>query len=127
MIRFIIAFVLGLFAAILLYTLNVNWLGSSRLSPQYDLNSIYIFLFVFFILTIGTLEVIFRRASAQVGFGFLVTFFVKLAAFAILFYPVLFRRDVLTFPGKLSILLPLMLFILLESIYCAYLLRQIDE
>lgn len=68
------------------------------------------------------IELLSVQLPTQVGYAYLASIFVKIGIFVLLFKPVLFGGSNLSMPEKLSIVIPLFLFLTLEAYYCGRLM-----
>lgn len=64
------------------------------------------------------------KISSQIGFIYLWTLIIKLILFLVFFYNPLFTKDSFSFVEKISLLIPLFLFLLTEVIFVAKILNQ---
>lgn len=92
----------------------------------YKLLNTYIFHGVFFIVAVLIIEVVYMLNPAQLGFSYLGVIFAKLGAFILVFNEPLFSQEDLGMKAKLSLVVPLLIYILIEAVYCALMLKKVD-
>jgi len=109
------------------YYLHVYILKSYNLDVQFDLLNSYVFHFILFLVAASIIEVVFMLSPVQLGFSYLGVIAVKLGAFIIVFNSVLFGDEPADMTTRVSLVVPLMLYIAAETIYCAHKLRKLDS
>ena len=124
--RVLISSLIALAVTIGLFYAHTAILSSSEIEVSFSIFKSYVFHFVFFILAVLVIEVIFMLSPAQLGFSYLGVILVKFGAFIVIFKTVLFEQDSILMETRLSLVLPLLLYILPEALYCARILRKVD-
>lgn len=87
---------------------------------------IYLFHSIFSLFICASFQIlsIYERFAAQLGFIYLGTFFLKLLFFAILFNGYLFNKEAISFANKISLLVPVFIFLFFEVIIIAKILGR---
>jgi len=104
-------------------------LANKGIGLRFSLEKMYLF-HAFFS---GLICVNLRFASSvdnlhsQVGFLYLGTFIVKLILFTVIFYNPIFTIDSLTFTERISLLIPLFIFLSTEVIFVVQILNKNDK
>ena len=93
----------------------------------YELIHTYVFHGIFFVVAVLVIEVIYMLNPAQLGFSYLGVIFAKLGAFIVVFNGALFSEESLEMSAKLSLVIPLLIYILIEALYCARMLKKVDS
>ena len=86
--------------------------------------SLYVFFGVSSVLIITLIEVLFPMMPNNVGYVFLVGMFVKMGVFMIIFYSKMLDIKNIHFSDKIFILVPLFIFLSLETLVVSNLLMQ---
>lgn len=86
--------------------------------------SLYVFFGISSVLIITLIEVLFPMMPNNVGYVFLVGMFVKMGVFMIIFYSKMLEMKSIHFSDKIFILVPLFIFLSLETLVISNLLMQ---
>ncbi|MEM1002183.1 MAG: DUF6168 family protein [Bacteroidota bacterium] len=124
--RIFISIVAALIASTVVFYGHNAILSSAELKISFSLFNSYVFHLVFFIIAVLAIEVIFMLNPAQLGFAYLGIIFTKLGAFIVVFKGVLFDQEALPMETRLSLVVPLLIYILPEAFYCARMLKKVD-
>ncbi|QTE21568.1 DUF6168 family protein [Polaribacter cellanae] len=124
--RYILVFV-GLF--LIGYYTHLKILDLQGLKLQFSLEKVYLFHTFFSALISINLRFVstVNKLFPQLGFIYLGTLVVKLILFAIFFYNPLFTVDSFSFAEKISLFIPLFIFLLTEAIFVVKILNQKDS
>ena len=98
------------------YPLNQFLLSSFAKGASFPLFGVYLFFYVATLLIISGIEFLFDYSPANAGYAFLVGVFLKMGAFILVFFTNGMAQKSLTMIEKVSILIPLFLFMALEAI-----------
>ena len=126
MIRSILIFSVVLFFLFLVFfSLHDFYLENQDIKLPFSLKKVYIF-HVCFSLLICTNFLIFSTVDKifeQLGFIYLGTIVLKLLLFCVVFYQSLFTEE-LPFIARLSLFIPMIIFLLTEAVFVAKILRK---
>ena len=127
MIRSILIFsVVFFFLFLVFFSLHDFYLENQDIKLPFSLKKVYIF-HVCFSLLICTNFLIFSTVDKifeQLGFIYLGTIVLKLLLFCIIFYTSLFTVVELSFVARLSLFIPMIVFLLTEAVFVAKLLKK---
>lgn len=124
--RILIVSLVAPMVSVVLFYAHDTILSSYKIDLTFSLFSSYIFHLVFFVVAVLVIEVIFMLNPAQLGFSYLGVIFTKIGAFMVVFKGVLFEQESLPIETRLSLVLPLLIYILPEALYCARMLKKVD-
>ena len=108
------------------FFLHENYLETANIILPFSLQKVYIFHLGFSLLIctnfllFSTVDKIFE----QLGFIYLGTIVLKLILFCIIFYTPIFTEDNLTFTARLSLFIPMIIFLLTEAFFVAKILMK---
>ncbi|WP_445748146.1 DUF6168 family protein [Polaribacter sp.] len=97
-----------------------------HLQTAFSLKKVYLFHLGFSLLIcinftiFSTVDKIFQ----QLGFIYLVTIFLKIVVFSIIFYNPIFSKENLDFASKISLFIPMIIFLLTEAFFVAKILNK---
>ncbi|UII28502.1 DUF6168 family protein [Fulvivirga maritima] len=121
--RFIIFFVVLIVMSVAMYSLQMYVLNSGNYDLHFTLQSIYIFHFIATLLVCALIEAISTIMPNQAGYAYLGSIFIKIGLFVLIFKDALFIEGGMNKPEKLSVVIPMLVFLLVESVYCGRLLN----
>jgi hypothetical protein len=107
-------------------SVHENYLEKQDMILPFSLNKVYLFHLCFSLLIcikfliFSTVDKIFE----QLGFIYLVALFLKIVLFGAIFYKVLFVEESLTQIARISLFIPMLLFLLTEAIFVAKILNK---
>jgi len=110
----------------LLYHLHSYVLIRVNVNIEFSLINSYFFYFLWFLVAVGIIEIVYYFSPIQLGFTYLGVILIKLVLFAFLFNNVLFSEDPASMPTKLSMVIPLFVYITFETLYCAKKLKKVN-
>lgn len=122
---------IGLFFAVVLVTFCVAYflhnyiLQSQQLTLNYSLLLVYLFFVVSSLFVYVVIEVLASIIPKQVGFAYLASIFLKIGFFVLVFKSSFFLQDNLEMYQKLSVVIPLFLFLTIEGTGIARLLNRL--
>jgi hypothetical protein len=104
--------------SLLIYVGHQYLLNNLDIELQFSLLSTYFFYIVTYILVTIAIELVNRLDPIYTGMAYMWSFLVKLMLFGIFFYSSLFGEETLPFGDRLSIIAPMLIYILFEVLYC---------
>ena len=106
------------------YFLHVLFLENNNHELPFNLLGMYWFNAAASLLVYLFIEVIASKLPSQAGYSYLVSVFLKLGFFLLIFKNEIFSAQELQMVERLSIVLPLLLFLTLETVFSARLLNS---
>ncbi len=113
--RIIVNNIIALITGVVLYFLHTLIISSFQLKLSFSLISIYLFFTIAAIIIISGLELLFEYLASSAGYAFLVSVFLKMGIFVLLFFAGGMAEKSLTMIDKFSILVPLFIFMGIET------------
>lgn len=107
---------LTLSIGVLLFLLHEFLIESFGLKLSFSLLSIYLFFVISAVIIITGLELLFNYSPASTGYAFLVSVFLKMGLFTLIFFAGGLAEASLGKADKISILLPLFTFMTVETL-----------
>jgi len=107
---------------ILSYSLHQYVLQSKEITPTFSLLSVYLFYVISAITIYLIVEFVAEYLVSQAGYAYLACIFIKLGFFVLIFNNPVFTED-LSKPERISLVVPLFLFLISEAIATAKLLN----
>ena len=124
MIKRIIYFIVAIIVLFILsYPLHNYVVTSQEISLSYSLLSIYIFHIISAIIIYCIVEAIANYLPSQAGYGYLASVFLKLGFFVLIFKNPVFTEN-LSKPERISLVIPLFLFLISEALGAGKLLNS---
>lgn len=117
---FLIAF--GLF--VVGYWSNTSIISHYDAETSLPLLQVYVFHALFSVMVYAICELVYLALPAQVGYAFLASVFLKMGFFVLIFKNSLFGEIDLKMLERVSLIVPLFLFLLLEAVAIAGLLNK---
>jgi hypothetical protein len=127
MLRLTIVSIIGSILSFLLYSLHGIILETYDLLVSFSLVKNYLFHLSFLFFVIIVLEVVFIFSPSQIGFSYLGLILAKLGVFILVFKSVFFESESVDMTSRLSLVMPLMIYIMAETAYCGYILTKVDN
>lgn len=112
---------------LLLYFSHQALLNSVNWKIPFSLFSIYLFFAIASLIIITGIELLFDFMPANAGYAFLVGIFLKMGAFILIFFSKGLGEATMNFTEKIAILVPLFVFLIIETIAIATRLKQTDN
>ena len=106
--------------------LHQNYIEKQAIILPFSLKKVYLF-HLGFSLLICTNFLLFSTVNKifeQLGFIYLATILIKLILFCIIFYNPIFTKDNLSFSSRVSLIIPVIIFLLTEAIFVAKILLK---
>ena len=106
--------------------LHENYIEKEQIILPFSLKKIYLFHLGFSLLICTNLKVFSSvdKIFEQLGFIYLATIVLKLILFCVIFYNPIFTAENLTFATRLSLFIPMTIFLLTEAVFVAKILRK---
>lgn len=124
MIKRIVYFIITIIILFILsYSLHQYILQSKEITPTFSLLSIYLFHVVSAIIIYLIVEVVAKYVVSQAGYAYLSSVFLKLGFFVLIFKNPVFTED-LSKPERISLVIPLFIFLISEALATAKLLNS---
>ncbi|MTI38862.1 DUF6168 family protein, partial [Fulvivirga lutimaris] len=98
-------------------------LNSASIELGYNLLDAYLFYLLAYILVTTAIELVNKLQPIYTGMAYMWSFVIKLILFGALFYSKLFEKVVLPYEDRLSIIAPLLIYILFEVLYCVKVIK----
>jgi hypothetical protein len=113
--RIVVNNIIALITGVVLYFIHTLIISSFQLKLSFSLISIYLFFTIAAIIIISGLELLFEYLASSAGYAFLVSVFLKMGIFVLLFFAGGMAEKSLTMIDKFSILIPLFIFMGIET------------
>ncbi|MBL3657745.1 DUF6168 family protein [Fulvivirga sediminis] len=121
--RLLIFFIVLMGISVAMYSLQIYVLSSGNYNLHFELMPVYIFHFIATLLVCVLIEAISSIMPNQAGYAYLGSIFIKIGLFLLIFKDALFMEEGMNKPEKLSIVIPMLIFLMIESVYCGRLLN----
>ncbi|PWG05827.1 DUF6168 family protein [Polaribacter aquimarinus] len=114
------------FLFLISFSLHQFFIENQVITLPFSLKKIYLFHLVFSLLIctnfllLSTVDKIFE----QLGFIYLGTIVLKLVLFCIIFYKSIFTEENLSFAARISLFVPMIIFLLTEAVFVAKILQK---
>ncbi len=122
--RILLFFVVICVSVIASYFFHFSVLENKDLQLSFSLQRVYFFYAISAVLIYLIVTVISEKTPNQAGYGYLALMFVKIGFFLILFKSTVFSEIPIDKPEKISLVIPFLLFLSLETIFIAKLLNN---
>ena len=115
------------FLFIVFFSIHSFYIENQNVILPFSLKGIYVFHFGFSLLVCSNFLFLsfFQKFSEQLGFIYLVTIVLKLLLFCILFYKPLFTEANLSFVARVSLFIPMLIFLFTEAVFIAKILKKV--
>lgn len=107
---------IAIFLGVILFTLHNYLIQVFEAKVAFSLLSIYLFFCISSVVIITVLELLFKYLPSSTGYAFLVSVFLKMGLFILLFFAGSLSDIALNKVDKISILIPLFSFMTLETL-----------
>lgn len=127
MIKNIILFAFVFFTLFFLsFFLHENYIENQEIILSFSLKKVYLFHLGFSLLICTNFAFLSNvdKIFDQLGFIYLVTIVLKLILFCIIFYTPIFIEDSLSKASRVSLFIPMLIFLLTEAIFIAKILKK---
>lgn len=102
-------------------------LKSASIELGYNLLDTYLFFLLAYIMVTTAIELVNKLAAVYTGMAYMWSFVIKLILFGALFYSKLFEKEALPYEDRLSIIAPMLIYILFEVLYCVKVLKLTER
>lgn len=99
-------------------------LQSKEISVSFSLIGVYAFHVISAIIVYGIVELVAEKIPNQAGYAYLASIFLKIGFFVLIFQASIFANEELTKPERISLVIPLFLFLITEAIAVSKLLNN---
>jgi hypothetical protein len=125
MIKRILVFLAAIFIVFAVSYFSHDYiLQSKEILLSYSLFSIYLFHVVSAIIVYAIVELVAYKLINQAGYAYLASVFLKIGFFVLIFKASVFANEALTKPERISLVIPLFLFLISEAIAVSKLLNS---
>ncbi|MTI25553.1 hypothetical protein E1163_11415 [Fulvivirga kasyanovii] len=90
----------------------------------FSLSGMYIFHFIAYFVICLSVELLNTRLPSQVGYAYLASVFIKIGVFVLIFKSAIFGANELNMTERLSVVVPMFVFLIFEAIYCGRLMNS---
>lgn len=125
--RFLLFIILACIVSILLFKLHAFLISSQNETLSFALFSVYLFHFVATLIICLAVEILSTKLPNQVGYLYLASVFVKIGFFVIIFKNVIFSVEEMAFIDRISIIIPMFLYLIAEAIYSGRIMNALHE
>lgn len=122
--RFFPFTMLVLLTGVVLYFVQQYILSAMGQSVGFSVAGMYVFHFVAYIIICLSVEFLYSKLPSQVGYAYLASVFIKIGVFVLVFKSAIFAAESLSMPERLSIVVPMFVFLVLEAVYCGRLMNS---
>ena len=99
-------------------------LQSKEISVSFSLIGVYSFHVISAIVVYSIVELVAEKIPNQAGYAYLASIFLKIGFFVLIFQASIFANEELTKPERISLVIPLFLFLITEAIAVSKLLNN---
>lgn len=114
-----ILFVIGYFT-------NKYLLENQKIVLSFSLLSVYLYQAIATVIVYTAVEIIYQKYPVQSGYTYLVSVFLKIGLFILIFQSTIFAEERLTRIERLILIIPVFVFLITEAIAVSKLLTQTD-
>lgn len=109
---------------LIIFNIHSYTLLKNEIYTSFSLHSVYLFHFIGAILVYAVVEFVADKLPTQAGYAYLASIFLKIGFFVLIFKDTIFTNDNLTKPERISLVIPLILFLIAEAIGVSKLLNS---
>lgn len=122
--RFLSFTLLVVMITVILYVVHIYALDYVGQETAFSLMGMYTFHFVAYLIICLSVEYLYTRLPSQVGYAYLASVFIKIGVFVLVFKSTIFGAEELNMAERLSIVVPMFLFLVFEATYCGRLMNS---
>ena len=122
--RFIPFTIMVAMITVILFVVHIYALDYLGEALRFSLTSMYIFHAIAYMVICLCVEFLYSKMPNQVGYAYLASVFIKIGLFVLVFKAEIFGDEPLSMAERLSVVVPLFLFIAFEAIYCGKLMNS---
>lgn len=111
----------------LIYLVHNYILSVNNVDLAYSLELVYIFFQAFFLGMSIFIELVNKINNLNIGYFFMATIVVKIFVFGLLFKDVLFSESVVSTISRLSLVIPMLLYVTFEAFYSIKIVNPIGK
>lgn len=121
---------IALFIAVVIAVFFMSYFGhqfvinNNQIAHSYSLFSVYLFHIIASIIIYVLLELVAEHLPTNAGYAYLALTFIKMGFFVLIFQKVVFGETSLSQPERISLVVPLFLFLTLEAVFAGKLLNS---
>lgn len=97
---------------------------AKEINLSFSLLSVYVFYVIAALLVYAIVEFIAEKMPNQAGYAYLASIFLKIGFFVLIFKSSVFSNDALSKIERISLIVPLFLFLILEAVFISKLLNN---
>lgn len=125
MIKRILFFLIAVLLLFVISFFSHNFiLQSKEISVSFSLLGVYAFHVISAIVVYSIVELVAEKTPNQAGYAYLASIFLKIGFFVLIFQASIFANEELTKPERISLVIPLFLFLITEAIAVSKLLNN---
>lgn len=106
------------------YSVHKYMINLKDINMSFSLFSVYLFHVISAIIVYVIVEAVALKLPNQAGYAYLTSVFLKLGFFVLLFQASVFANEALTKPERISLVIPLFLFLITEAVAVSKLLNS---
>ncbi|GAA0892280.1 hypothetical protein GCM10009122_19590 [Fulvivirga kasyanovii] len=122
--RFLSFTVVVVMLTVILYVVHIYLLDYMGEEMTFSLSGMYIFHFIAYFVICLSVELLNTRLPSQVGYAYLASVFIKIGVFVLIFKSAIFGANELNMTERLSVVVPMFVFLIFEAIYCGRLMNS---
>lgn len=121
--------IITVFLICLVIAVSANIINEQLLTQKlrFSLNAIYGFHAIATFIIYFLINLVYKNLPNQAGYAYLISVFIKMGVFVLVFKTSVFSIDALTKPEKITLIVPLFLFLFLEAIFITKLLNLKED
>lgn len=106
------------------YSVHKYMINLKDINMSFSLFSVYLFHVISAVIVYVIVEAVALKLPNQAGYAYLTSVFLKLGFFVLLFQASVFANEALTKPERISLVIPLFLFLITEAVAVSKLLNS---
>ncbi|UII34236.1 DUF6168 family protein [Fulvivirga ulvae] len=110
--------------SVILYVSHMYTLDYIGEVVTFSISGMYIFHFIACFIICLSVELLYTRLPSQVGYAYLASVFIKIGVFVLVFKSAIFGPNELNMTERLSVVVPMFMFLIFEAIYCGRLMNS---
>ena len=108
---------------VVLYFTHQYLLNDLAEEGSISLSAMYLFHFIAYVIICFSIEILNTKLPSQVGYAYLASVFIKIGVFVLVFKSTIFTAEELSMASRLSIVIPMFIFLVFEATYCGRLMN----
>ncbi|CAM1345460.1 DUF6168 family protein [Tenacibaculum amylolyticum] len=122
--RIVLFFAVAIVLFLVTYFSHQYILSANKTVLSFSLSSVYLFHVIAASLIYVIIEFVAEKLPTQAGYAYLASIFLKMGFFVLIFNTDLFGNEALTKPERISLVIPLFVFLITEAIAVSKLLNS---